>query len=84
MAKLVGSEITTNSDGSKSVSDTFMQPNGTLYVNTYNVTADGTKHDHYVTDEHGNYRGGHGEESKPWSERSRDPNSTFTIDNSKK
>ena len=78
-SKLVGSEVTTYADGSKSITDSYMKSDGSLFYNTYNVTPGGRKHDHVVTDEYGRYVGGHGEDNRPWEDRSRDPNSTFYI-----
>lgn len=76
-SKLVGSEIKTYADGSKTVEDSYMKPNGEIFVNTYNVSADESMHDHLIYEESGKCKVGHEEMSKSWEDRDRDPNSTF-------
>lgn len=68
-SKYIATETTEYEDGSKTVEDTFQKEDGTLFVNTYNVNSDGTKHDHAAVDENGRYLGGHSEDERPWVDK---------------
>lgn len=69
MAKYISTEKTIYPDGSFSQDDVFMKDDGTLFVNTYNVSNDKTTHDHACMDEYGEYQGGHSEEERNWKDR---------------
>ncbi|MDD4808877.1 MAG: hypothetical protein PHP12_02380 [Bacilli bacterium] len=69
MSKHIERESKTYEDGSKTVEDVFVKKDGTLFVNTYNITSDGKRHDHSAVDENGKYLGGHKEETRPWKNR---------------
>lgn len=68
-SKYISTEKTIYEDGSKTVEDVYQKEDGTLFVNTYNVTADELKHDHVAMDEHGNFMGGHEERESTWTNR---------------
>ena len=72
MAKHIERESEKYEDGSKTVEDTFMKKDGTLFVNTYNITSDEKRHDHAAVDENGEYLGGHSEDERSWNDKKRD------------
>ena len=67
--KFIGTERTTYPDGSFSQDDVYMDKDGKLFVNTYNVNSDRTKHDHSCMKEDGTYMGGHSESERKWVDR---------------
>ena len=68
-SKYINTETTVYEDGSKTVEDVYQKEDGTLFVNTYNVTADESRHDHVAMDENGNFMGGHEERESSWTNR---------------
>lgn len=68
-SKYISTETTIYEDGSKTVEDVYQKADGTLFVNTYNVTADELRHDHVAMDENGNFMGGHEERESSWKNR---------------